>query len=64
MERYEYSRFKYAEEFAHDIDGHWPDLSWKMYRADDTSVTENYGDGSSATYTNPCYVVEVYTEGQ
>lgn len=55
--RHEFVRFKYAEEFAHEIDKRWPRQSFKMYRAKDQEYEE---DGE--TYTAPCYVVEVHYE--
>lgn len=57
MIRVEFGRFKYAEEYAHQQDEFWPELSWKMYRVADTEYEE---DGE--TYTSPCYVVEVENE--
>lgn len=51
-----FHRFKYAEEFAHELDraGHH---SWAMYRGEDERYEE---DGEM--YTSPSYVVEWATD--
>lgn len=49
--RVEKGRFKYAEEFAKDLDDEG--FIWRMFRAPDESYVE---DGE--TYTRPVYVVE------
>jgi len=51
VERSEFSRFKYAEEFAHACNREG--RAWVMYRDSDVPYDE---DG--VRYTRPCYVVE------
>lgn len=54
--RERFSRFKYAEEFAHNIDDGIGEstVSWKMWRDHDTVEHDHDGD----EYRTPNYVVE------